>query len=225
MNLSKPVKIKDEHDSDRQKNDKHSFLNHHISAEITGLNLIYLQWKLLNVLCLSIPGTKFQHAFTNSYSTISSSANRTVKSEEAQEARNKKYRKYREQHLRKFNRVATNIDVFDNMLVSSKNYKELFLQIVGNYPVVDDKKSDTYNIMRKKKAWDNITAEFNDVASKTIKLQLPEERRELMATGGGPAKPAHSPNPAVDKLVPYLEYKIDVRDDSDGIQLSQVQGI
>nr|CAH7746866.1 unnamed protein product [Callosobruchus chinensis] len=44
-----------------------------------------------------------------------------------------------------------------------------------------------------------------------------------MATGGGTAKPAHSPNPAVDMLVPYLEYEIDVRDDLGGIQLSQVR--
>nr|CAI5862753.1 unnamed protein product [Callosobruchus analis] len=39
-------------------------------------------------------------------------------SEEAQEARNKEYRKHREHHSRKFNRVATNIDVY-NMPVSS----------------------------------------------------------------------------------------------------------
>ncbi|VEN39715.1 unnamed protein product [Callosobruchus maculatus] len=118
--------------------------------------------------------------------------------------------------------------------------KELFLQILGNHPVVEDKRSNSYNIERKKKAWDNITAEFNvaaietrttvqlkrlwDKIKRSRKEQLATERREIMATGGGPARLTHAPDPAVDKIVPYIHYEIDVMDDSDGIQLHKVQG-
>nr|CAI5854123.1 unnamed protein product [Callosobruchus analis] len=56
------------------------------------------------------------------------------------------------------------------------------------------------------------------------KSQLAEERRELMATGGGPARPALAQNPSVDLLVPHIAFEIDVGDDSDGIQLNTVQG-
>lgn len=40
-------------------------------------------------------------------------------SEEAQEARNKEFRKFREFKSRKFNRVATNEDILNNLLVTS----------------------------------------------------------------------------------------------------------
>nr|CAI5830765.1 unnamed protein product [Callosobruchus analis]CAI5852792.1 unnamed protein product [Callosobruchus analis]CAI5863367.1 unnamed protein product [Callosobruchus analis] len=119
--------------------------------------------------------------------------------------------------------------------------RELFLQMLANYPLIEDKRSDTYTIEKKKKAWDKITAEFNAAASETRttiqlkrlwdkvkrsrKSQLAEERRELMATGGGPARPALAQNPSVDLLVPHIAFEIDVGDDSDGIQLNTVQGI
>lgn len=48
---------------------------------------------------------------------------------------------------------------------------------------------------------------------------LAEERRELMATGGGPSKPPPSPQPRIDNLIPHLEFEIGVKDDSDGINL------
>ncbi|VEN50688.1 unnamed protein product [Callosobruchus maculatus] len=62
-----------------------------------------------------------------------------------------------------------------------------------------------------KRLWDKI--------KRSRKEQLATERREMMATGGGPPRPTHAPEPAVDKIVPYIHYEIDVMDDSDGIQL------
>ncbi|VEN50691.1 unnamed protein product, partial [Callosobruchus maculatus] len=66
-----------------------------------------------------------------------------------------------------------------------------------------------------KRLWDKI--------KRSRKEQLATERREMMATGGGPPRPTHAPEPAVDKIVPYIHYEIDVMDDSDGIQLHKVQ--
>nr|CAI5854430.1 unnamed protein product [Callosobruchus analis] len=66
-----------------------------------------------------------------------------------------------------------------------------------------------------KRLWDKV--------KRSRKSQLAEERRELMATGGGPARPALAQNPSVDLLVPHIAFEIDVGDDSDGIQLNTVQ--
>lgn len=50
----------------------------------------------------------------------------------------------------------------------STDDKETFIQILGNYPIIEDKRTDAYNIEKKKKAWQKITAEYNSQANEKV---------------------------------------------------------
>ncbi|KAK4884203.1 hypothetical protein RN001_000474 [Aquatica leii] len=67
------------------------------------------------------------------------------------------------------------------------------------------------SVTQLKRLWDKLKRSRKNI--------LAEERRELMATGGGPPKPPASPQPEIDNLIPHLNYEINVEDDSDGINL------
>lgn len=124
------------------------FQNFTISAEITGIdvNLIYRFYIILQVIASGflIKKDEFNtytietaHLFVSLYpwyrmptsihkillhgSAIIESSPVPIGqlSEEAQEARNKEYRRFREHNSRKCNRTLTNIDIFNNLLVSS----------------------------------------------------------------------------------------------------------
>ncbi|KAK4885314.1 hypothetical protein RN001_001585 [Aquatica leii] len=70
---------------------------------------------------------------------------------------------------------------------------------------------DLRSVTQLKRLWDKLKRSRKNI--------LAEERRELMATGGGPPKPPASPQPEIDNLIPHLNYEINVEDDSDGINL------
>lgn len=124
------------------------FQNFVVSAEITGLNqnIIYRFYIILQVIASGITikinefrayclETAKEFVFLYPWYKMPATMHKILLhgweivqycpvpigqfSEEAQEARNKEYRRYREHNSRKFNRIATNSDIFNNLLISS----------------------------------------------------------------------------------------------------------
>lgn len=50
----------------------------------------------------------------------------------------------------------------------SSGDKDMFIQILSKYPIIEDKKSDTRHIEQKRIAWDKITVEFNAAATEEV---------------------------------------------------------
>ncbi|KAH1024097.1 uncharacterized protein LOC109545720 [Dendroctonus ponderosae] len=152
--------------------------------------------------------------------------------------------------------------------------KELFAQVLGKYPIVEDKRTDTFRIEKKRKAWEDITSEFNksstkprtttqlkrlwDKTKRSRKAELAEERRdEITATNGGPPRTPSLPQPMIDPLpqpiidplpqpmidpLPQpmigplpepmidgfnsqISYEVDVKDESDEIDIEEMRDL
>lgn len=54
----------------------------------------------------------------------------------------------------------------------SASDKEQFIKMLINYPIIEDKRTDSYNIEKKKKAWDKITLEYNEVATEKVNIKF-----------------------------------------------------
>ncbi|KAK4882286.1 hypothetical protein RN001_005605 [Aquatica leii] len=90
-------------------------------------------------------------------------------------------------------------------------------------------------LKKKRKAWESITSDFNKITTekrsvcqlkrfcdkikRKRKLELAEERCNIISTGGGPSKTPPRPQPEIDNLIPYINYEVNIDVDSDTANL------
>ncbi|XP_060525307.1 myb/SANT-like DNA-binding domain-containing protein 3 [Cylas formicarius] len=111
--------------------------------------------------------------------------------------------------------------------------KEVLVQIIKKYHIIEDKRTDASTIKKKNAAWASVTDDFNasrttekrtsvqlkrcwDKIKRKRKEELAEERRSRMLTGGGESMPDKILIPGVDEVVPHLTEHVENPFDSDG---------